>query len=99
MSELRDRALELMDELSAGEKDPLEAGTRLEEIGFDSLALAELATALEDEFGIDVGDPLLDGTAMVRDLLEIVDRADVARSTLDVPPGVGRLQRLADVLG
>lgn len=99
MSEVRTRAFELLGELSAGEDGPPGAHTRLGEIGFDSLALAELATALEDEFGIDVGDPLLDRAATVRDLLEIVDRADVARSTLDVPPGVGRLQRLADVVG
>ena len=72
---------------------------RLEDLGFDSLAFAELAVALEDEQGIDVGDPLLDGTGTVGDLLEVVERADVARSTVDVPSGVGRLQRLADAVG
>jgi 1-acyl-sn-glycerol-3-phosphate acyltransferase len=100
MPEVRERVLELVRELSAaGEEVPLEPQTRLEELGFDSLAFAETATALEDAFGIDVGDPLLDGMATVGDLLEIVDRADVARSALGAPRGVGRLQRVADVLG
>jgi 1-acyl-sn-glycerol-3-phosphate acyltransferase len=100
MSETGERVLELIRELSATAPSDLpRPDTRLEELGFDSLAFAELAAALEDEFGLDVGDPLLDGTGTVRDVLQIAERAGVARSIVGVPSGVGRLQRLAGVVG
>jgi 1-acyl-sn-glycerol-3-phosphate acyltransferase len=92
------RTLDLVRELSEHPR-PLDRSTRLQDLGFDSLAFAELAAALEDEQGIDVGDPHLHGTGTVGDLLEVVERADVARSTVDVPSGVGRLQRPAGVVG
>ena len=100
MSETAERVLELIRELStAGASDLPRPETRLEELGFDSLAFAELAAALEDEFGLDVGDPVLDGTGAVRDVLQIAERAGVARSVVGVPSGVGRLQRLAELVG
>lgn len=92
------RALELIRELSepsAGEPAP---EARLADLGFDSLAFAELALALEDELGLDLGDAVLDGSGTVADVLDAVARAGPARGELDVPAAVGRYQGVADLL-
>ena len=56
--------------LAVGTLDP---GTDLRSgLGFDLIALAELALALEDAFGIEVTMADLDGCRTVRDLEELV---------------------------
>ncbi len=100
------RALELIAAM-AGEGvvapgQPLEPATPLAALGLDSLAVAEIALALEEELGVALSDPLLDGSATVGDLLAIVEGAVEGGGTdgpSAVPPAVGRLQAVARLLG
>lgn len=83
--------------------------TRLSTIGFDSLAFAELATALQDELGVDLGGAELDAGRTVGDVLDAVEAArkrSVRASSRpmvvssDRPPdGIGRLQAISRLLG
>lgn len=96
---LERRALELIRELSVVHAAHAGPGSRLGDVGFDSLGFAELAAAVEEEFGLDVGDPELDASSTVADLVAVLERASPATAEADVPQGTGRLQRTADVLG
>ena len=93
------RTLELVRELSDPGVDPASPPTSLADLGFDSLAFAELALALEEELGLDLGRAILDGMGTVNDVLEAVARAGPARGWIDVPAEVGRLQGAAGVIG
>jgi 1-acyl-sn-glycerol-3-phosphate acyltransferase len=90
-----DRALELLAELSDGRSVDPEA--RLSDLGIDSLAFAELALALESELGVGLDEADLDGSSRVRDVRAAVERR--TRAAARLPPGIGRLQGFADVLG
>lgn len=97
MSGRRDRALALMQEIVGS--DPLEATTTLSDVGFDSLAFAEMAAALEEELGLDLAAADLDGACTVGEVLRAVDLAGRRWTADDLPRGTGRLQRLAKVFG
>src|SRR5262245_55975634 len=97
MSARTERALALLRELSgspdAGPND------RLEDVGIDSLGLAELAAAIEREFGADLADaPALVGTDTVGDVLATVDALGFEPPE-GVPFGTGWLQGFANALG
>lgn len=99
----------LIGALSDPDADAPTPQTALSAIGFDSLAFVELATALQDELGLDLGDAELDAGRSVGDVLDTVEaarersvrassRAMVVSS--DRPPdGIGRLQGISRVLG
>lgn len=97
MSGRRDRALALMQEIVG--IAPLEATTTLSHVGFDSLAFAEMAAALEEELGLDLAAADLDGACTVGEVLRAVDLAGRRWTAVDLPRGTGRLQRLAKVFG
>ncbi len=97
------RALELIAEV-AGEGDVApgaspDPAAPLARLGIDSLAAAEIAVALEDEFRLSLADALLDGSTTVGGLLAIVEAAHRGDRPLVVPGSVGRLQALARLLG
>lgn len=72
----------------------------LAEAGVDSLALAELAASVSEQFGVDLSRVELDGSSTVGEVLAaVVDRAAGSAWPPDLPPGTGRLQDLADGLG
>lgn len=96
MSERTDRALALIDELSEGA--PLGPDARLSELEIDSLAFAELALALEAEFGADLSGIALDGSSRVRDVLAAAD-AGVRTSSAELPRAIGALQSFASLVG
>jgi salicylate hydroxylase len=50
-------------------------GTRLEELGLDSLARIDLAVAAEDRFGVAIPDETLEGFVTVGDVLDHIRRA------------------------
>lgn len=93
-----DRALALIGELTG--RDPLSIApeTPLADLGFDSLAFAELALALEEALGIDLGEAMLDGSGTVADVLEAIERAGVSHGEMSLPAQVGQLQGPADLL-
>lgn len=104
MGRVRRRALELVAEFAgaAGGSGALEVSRSLSELGIDSLGAAELALVLEEELGVVVGAPGLDGGATLGDLLELVARAEDGKGPprpRALPRPVGRLQGLADALG
>ena len=97
MSARTERALALLRELS-GSPDAAPRD-RLEDVGIDSLGLAELAVAIEREFGVDLADArALDGTNTVADVLAAVDALGLEPPE-GVPFGTGWLQGFANALG
>lgn len=91
--------LSLVCELASDGAGTIEQGDRLSDVGFDSHAFAELATAVEDEWGVDLTRAALDGSNTVGELLDLVydDRGSAA--PIGLPPGTGRLQGVADAAG
>lgn len=97
--------LALVRELAEGTATgPIGPGTRLEEIGFDSLAYAELAAAAEERLGLAVPDDEVrrpDTAGELVALLGAAPRAGERASRVDgldaerppVPRGLGRFQR------
>jgi 1-acyl-sn-glycerol-3-phosphate acyltransferase len=97
MSARTERALTLLRELS-GSPDATSAD-RLEDVGIDSLGLAELAIAIEREFGVDLADArVLDGTNTIGDVLAAVDALGLEPPE-GVPLGTGWLQGFANAVG
>ena len=97
MSSRSERALALLRELS-GSPDAM-SGDRLEDLGIDSLALAELAVAVERAFGVDLtGVRALDGSDTVGDVLAALD-ASLPAARAGLPFGTGWLQGFAGVVG
>jgi 1-acyl-sn-glycerol-3-phosphate acyltransferase len=95
MSARSDRALTMLRELSGTSE--IDADRRLEDIGIDSLAFAELATALEAEFGVRLAGVDLDGSHTVRDVLRAIEAA-APFTPVGLPAGMGRLYALAEAL-
>jgi 1-acyl-sn-glycerol-3-phosphate acyltransferase len=89
---LERKTMELIRELAHPTAGPLAPETTLGSIGFDSLAFVELASAVEEGFGIDLGGAALDASATVGDVLVAVRLAGPTGSAEGVPKGVGRLQ-------
>jgi len=97
MSERSERALALLRELSGSPNASLT--DRLEDVGIDSLGLAELAVAIEREFGVDLADAeTLDAANTVGDVLAAVDALRLEPPE-GVPFGTGWLQGFAAVVG
>jgi 1-acyl-sn-glycerol-3-phosphate acyltransferase len=74
---------------NGGATEPSPAST-LAELGFDSLACADLAAGLEDRFGVRLADADVGAIRTVADVAEAVRRR--ARAMDRIPPGIGRLQ-------
>lgn len=91
-------ALELIGELSDPAVTEPGPGTPLAAIGIDSLAFADLAIALEERLGLDLGRAELDAAATVGELLGAVEAAGPSRGAHEVPASAGRLQGVADAL-
>lgn len=66
--------------------------TVLVEIGFDSLAYAELAVAVEERFGVRLADSELHSLRTVGEVEQAIERK--GRERTRIPPGVGRGQQL-----
>src|SRR5436190_22288127 len=95
---LADRVYGLLGGLAAVDAgSPLGPDTELKSIGFDSLAAAELAGALEQELGIDLVECRLAGVGTAGELAELVERtaAGERRGRAVYPQGMGRLQAFA----
>jgi 1-acyl-sn-glycerol-3-phosphate acyltransferase len=97
MSARSERALAVLRELSgSSEAAPQD---RLEDVGIDSLGLAELAIAIEREFGVDLADgSTLSAVSTVGEVLAAVDALELEQPE-GVPFGTGWLQGFADVVG
>jgi 1-acyl-sn-glycerol-3-phosphate acyltransferase len=97
MSARSERALASLCELSGSPKAGPE--DRLEDIGIDSLGLAELAVAIEREFGVDLADgSTLTATNTIGDVLAVVEALELVPPR-GVPFGTGWLQGFAAVIG
>jgi 1-acyl-sn-glycerol-3-phosphate acyltransferase len=97
MSARSERALAVLRELSgSSEAAPQD---RLEDVGIDSLGLAELAIAIEREFGVDLADgSTLSAVSTIGEVLAAVDALELEEPE-GVPFGTGWLQGFADVVG
>ncbi|MBI4259016.1 MAG: 1-acyl-sn-glycerol-3-phosphate acyltransferase [Actinobacteria bacterium] len=105
--EVEGAVLELLGEvLGDGSSRRVGPGTDLSEVGFDSLAYAELAAGVEERLGVSLPDDPVRDLATASDLVELVRRyagpgpgrstearADLVAPLTQLPPGVGRLQR------
>src|ERR671922_1933305 len=97
-----ERVLALMAQLSTASGPEIDRKTILSEIGFDSLAFAELASALEGELGIDLADAGVCRARTAGDLLDLIEGTTVtppAAGRTVYPAGMGRMQRLAKAIG
>jgi acyl carrier protein len=74
-AELEERVLEMVSERAEVPVAELTADTRLEDLGFDSLVLAELSVKLRKELGVQASDDELDFVDSVGELLELVTKA------------------------
>jgi 1-acyl-sn-glycerol-3-phosphate acyltransferase len=93
MSARSERALALLREFS-GSPDAAPQD-RLEDVGIDSLGLAELGVAIEREFGVDLADArALDAASTVGDVLAAMDALRL-EPPVGVPSGTGSLQGFA----
>jgi 1-acyl-sn-glycerol-3-phosphate acyltransferase len=98
---LAERVFAILTSLSGDTaRAPVDAACALSSIGFDSLACAELAAAIERELGIDLVDADVTGLQTAGELADLVERtAGGERLSRDLyPRGMGRSQRTADVL-
>ena len=97
MSARSERALALLAELSgSSEATP---DDRLEDLGIDSLGLAELAIAIEREFGVDLADAhAFDGVSTVGDVLATIDGLP-PEPREGSPIGIGWLQLIVGAIG
>jgi 1-acyl-sn-glycerol-3-phosphate acyltransferase len=94
----RERVLATIAEIT-GRDGSFGSDTRLGDVGLDSLAFIELALTLERELGIDLSSVRLDERDRVADLVRSVEAAGSRARPPGLPPGIGRLQRLADLVG
>lgn len=87
------RLLEMVAAAGPAANGAVEAGTSLDDIGFDSIAYAEFAAALLEEHGIDLVDgglpPLRTAGQIVRHVRSLAGRPRRGSSS---PPDIGRLQ-------
>ena len=67
---------------------PVDAESVLAEAGFDSLACADLALAVEDRFGVRLADGDMAGIASINDVVAAVERSPALHGGL--PSGIGR---------
>ena len=74
-SDVEQRLLVLVSERSDVPVDDLTRGTLLDDLGFDSLVLVELAMNLRKEFGVTANDDDLVFVSTVGELLDVVKNA------------------------
>jgi 1-acyl-sn-glycerol-3-phosphate acyltransferase len=87
-----ERAVAEMAAQLAPEPDvPVSAQTRLSDLGFDSLACADLTTGIEERFDVRLVDGDINETRTVRDVAATVRVKMPERPR--IPPGIGRLQQ------
>jgi 1-acyl-sn-glycerol-3-phosphate acyltransferase len=85
----------LVKEVAPGRVEP-RGDTVLVDLGLDSLAFAELATAVEERFGVRLPDSELEAPATVWEVASAIESR--ARVRARVSPGVGRGQRTGKAL-
>lgn len=95
----RERTIALIGDLSGDGVGTVEPDMRLADVGFDSLAFAELAAAVERDLGVDLSTANLDQDARIDDVLRAVVDARARAVPAALPRGTGRLQGLAELLG
>ena len=72
MSDLRDRLNTLLIAKFDLEPGTLAADPTLENLGFDSLDIVTLATAMEREFGVEFDEEQMLGSTTVGDIVELI---------------------------
>jgi 1-acyl-sn-glycerol-3-phosphate acyltransferase len=91
-----------MAQLSSATGGAFNRETVLADVGFDSLAFAELSSALQEDLGIDLTDAGVCRAHTAGDLIDLIDRASATRRTAGrsvYPQGMGRMQLLAKAIG
>lgn len=100
MSEVaRERAFALVEEVSSAAARPIRPDQRLGDLGVDSLAFAELAAALERDVGVDLSTAGITEDHRVEDVLRAVECRRGRATPAGLPPGIGRVQGPAKVVG
>jgi 1-acyl-sn-glycerol-3-phosphate acyltransferase len=88
---IADAVAGLVAELAPRRGRRVEPGAVLADLGYDSLACADLAVALEDRFGVRLADGDVTALRTVGDVTSSVGVSAEGRPR--IPPGMGRLQR------
>jgi len=90
-STVESEVTKLVAQLARGRKDDLGPDAQLADLGLDSLAVADLAVALEERFGVRLADADATGLRSVGDVVSAL--AESAEPRPRIPVGIGRLQR------
>ncbi|MDP9342928.1 MAG: 1-acyl-sn-glycerol-3-phosphate acyltransferase [Actinomycetota bacterium] len=92
----RASVLELVGQLAEDGSGGIRPDSTLSDVGFDSLAFAELAVTVEERFGIDLVDGVPASPRTVADVVELIETAGESRRAGDgIRDGIGRFQRAA----
>ncbi|MEX2458081.1 MAG: 1-acyl-sn-glycerol-3-phosphate acyltransferase [Actinomycetota bacterium] len=75
---------------------PVAPDVALADAGLDSLGYAELALAVEDAFGVGLGEADIEALRTPRDVADAVGRLSGGGRSARIPPGIGRRQALAE---
>src|SRR6266540_3485253 len=94
---VQETLIKMCETVAADVQRPLDPSSTLAELGLDSLACADLALAVEDQFGVRLADADVTSLNTVRQIARVVKGKITSRSR--IPPGLGRLQRPVVVLG
>ncbi len=91
----RASVLELVGQLAEDGPGDVRPDSALSDIGFDSLAFAELAASLEDRYGIDLVDGVPACPRTVADVVELIETARASARPAGAASweGIGRFQR------
>lgn len=95
----RERALALIGGLALQGGHPPEPDMRLSDAGLDSLAVAELAAAVERDLGVDLSVADLVQDSRIEDVLRAVEHGRPRIAQARPPAGTGRLQQPARFAG
>ena len=95
-AETREDVLERVQALAESlARGPVAPDVALADAGFDSLGYAELALAVEDAFGVGLGEAEIEALRTPRDVADAVSRLSGRARSPRIPPGIGRRQTLA----
>lgn len=73
--EILEKVLDIVSETLEVERDDLSEETSYDDLGADSFDKLELVTALEDEFGLELDDDVLESIATVGDSVDAILQA------------------------
>src|SRR5439155_23040290 len=89
--------LRLVEQLAPTRGREVTPAAKLDDLGLDSLAVADLAVAVEERFGVRLVDADVASLQTVGDVVSAAVRSFAPRPR--IPPGIARMQRMSKRIG